>query len=307
MTLLKESPQHDVRMQEIVFSASSNGDEDIYIMDCHGNMLHRLTWSSAPGITNRTPEWSPDRSKIAFQSNRDGASGLYIVTIASGEVRRITAPSGASYRHPAWSPLGDKIICVAERTSSVLTVINIEDSSEKCIIPSGTEGRNLFNPSWIPGGNQIAFVLQGNTGEADALWTCDIDGSNSERVGPEELSIFEFDYSPDGQSIIFDAKVSATSPLGEWDIFVMTADGSAVRRLTDGLAMSSRPKWMRDGKTLVFHTNRFGNKLEQPSADAPLEDWFVWWNQFEICTMQADGSNLRRLTLNQLRDLHPDA
>jgi len=85
----------------------------------------------------------------------------------------------------------------------------------------------------------------------------------------------------------------------------MQTDGSNIARLTDSVAMSSRPKFLPSGQ-IVFHTNRYGNRFEQPLADASLNDWFSWWNEFEICTMKSDGTELNRVTTNQLRDLHPD-
>ena len=92
----------------IVFSSSSNGDEDIYIMNKMGEDVQRLTTISNKGETNRTPEWSTDRLQIAFQSNREGPREIYILTIATGDIRRLTYSNG-NCNHPAWSPDGKQI------------------------------------------------------------------------------------------------------------------------------------------------------------------------------------------------------
>lgn len=290
---------------EITFSSSANGDEDIYIMDCDGTNLRRITYSSAPRITNRTPEWSPDKSRIVFQSNRDGENSLYLVDVASLEVQRLTKPGG-NYRHPTWSPNGETVLCVDDADGGgALTFVEVANSVERRVVPNRAKGRRLFNPCWVPASGMVAYVVQGASGQDDTIWTSTADGTDAQPIGPAGLSVFEFDYSPDASAIVFDARVAVTSPLGDWDIFVMRSDGSKIRRLTDSMAMSSRPKWMVDGQTIVFHTNRFGDRYVQPSGDAPLEEWFGWWNQFEICTMKFDGSKVSRLTANNLRDLHP--
>lgn len=290
---------------QIAFSSASSGDEDIYVMERDGSALRRLTYSSA-GVSNRTPEWSPDKSRIAFQSSRDGENALYVIDVSTVEVRRLTKPGG-NYRHPAWSPSGETILCINDMDASgALVFVDAADGAERRISPDGTGGRRLFNPCWVPATNRVAYVVQGAPDQSDALWTANLDGGDARRVGPSGLSIFEFDYSPDGALLVFDARISAASPLGDWDIFVMCSDGSEVRRLTELKAMSSRPKWTTGGE-IVFHSNRFGDCLEQPSADASLKEWFSWWNQFEICTMEPGGMKVRRLTSNLLRDLHPDS
>jgi len=63
---------------------------------------------------------------------------------------------------------------------------------------------------------------------------------------------------------------------GDFDIWVMNADGSDQRRLTDNNAMDHSPAWSPDGRQIVFMSNRDGND--------------------EVYVMNADGSNVRRLT-----------
>ncbi|MFC2075341.1 TolB family protein [Bdellovibrionota bacterium] len=291
---------------KIVFSVAPDGDEEIYVMDSDGENRTKLVESTEKGISNRTPEWSPDGSQIAFQSNKDGSREIYILTLLTKRVNKLTN-SGSVCNHPAWSPDGKKLIFTSDRGNGLaLYIINSDGTSEKLISPDGTKGKNIFNPCWTPDGRKIAYMVQGEGSNPDSLWNANSDGSHPIQIGPEGLSIFEFDYSYVNNQIVFDAKVSSESVLGDWDIFTMNVDGSNIKRLTNLEAMSSRPKWLSDGETIVFHSNRFGKKFTQPTPDATLEVWFDWWNQFEICTMNKDGKNVVRLTNNHFRDLHPD-
>ena len=88
-------------------------------------------------------------------------------------------------------------------------------------------------------------------------------------------------WSPDGSQIAFDSDRD-----GNWEIYVMDADGSNPTNLTNNAADDQRPAWSPDGSKIAFHSNRDGN----------LD---------EIYVMDADGSNPIRLTNNTDNDHCP--
>jgi Tol biopolymer transport system component len=61
-------------------------------------------------------------------------------------------------------------------------------------------------------------------------------------------------WSPDGRTIAFDARLE-----GHGDIFVISADGGAPRRLTTDPVENNVPAWSRDGKWIYFSSNGTGN------------------------------------------------
>jgi TolB protein len=299
---------NEIQIRPIIFSSACDGDEDIYIMDITGKVLRRCTTSTQKGVTNRTPEWAPNGQQFVFQSNRDGQAELYTFDVAPGETTRLThTPNNGRSMQPSWSPDGKQIVFCSDRGAGTqLFIINSDGTDERRFVPSGLEERQFWNPDWTPDGKSISFIVRAQSDENDALWSAAIDGSNPTQISPANLSVFEYDFAQNGREVVFDVRLDRGSLIGDWDIFKMAIDGSNVQRLTDHPAISSRPKWLSDGKTIVFHTNRFGTDLKEPVPDAPLETWFAWWNQFEVCLMDADGSNVLRLTSNNLRDLHPD-
>ena len=65
----------------------------------------RLTNDAA---TDAWADWSPDGTKIVFQSDRDGNSEIYVMNADGTDLTRITN-NAATDQFPAWSPDGSKI------------------------------------------------------------------------------------------------------------------------------------------------------------------------------------------------------
>jgi Tol biopolymer transport system component len=83
-------------------------------MNADGSNPTRLTESTAARegypvwVWAGNPVWSPDGSKIAFVSNRDGRRDIYIMNADGSNVTRLTKDSIIKWS-PSWSPDGTKI------------------------------------------------------------------------------------------------------------------------------------------------------------------------------------------------------
>jgi TolB protein len=85
---------------------------------------------------------------------------------------------------------------------------------------------------------------------------------------------------------------------GNFEVYVMNADGTAQTRLTNAAQSDGIPTWSPDGRRLLFTSVREGGSLGDPSL--PASD-----TPAEIYVMNADGSAQTNLSHNPNHDTSP--
>ena len=84
---------------------------EIYVMSADGSTQTRLTVLNG---NSKYPRWSPDGSRIGFESDVSGNEEIYIMNADGSELTNITNHL-AQERNVAWSPDGSKIIFASDR------------------------------------------------------------------------------------------------------------------------------------------------------------------------------------------------
>jgi Tol biopolymer transport system component len=138
--------------------------------------------------------------------------------------------------------------------------------------------------------SKILFATN-RDGGANEIYSMNSDGSAQTRLSFTRVNDGEAVYSPDGTKIAFYS--ARDNALGE--IYVMKADGSNVTRLTNTAGASMRPSWSPDGSMIAFESTR---DAADPTAVTVAAN-------YEIYTMKANGSNVKRITNNSVGDIAP--
>lgn len=130
-------------------------------------------------------------------------------------------------------------------------------------------------------------------------------------------------WSPDGAQIAF-----ASDRDGDFDIYVMNADGSGITQLTNHPTYDGQPSWSPDGSSIVFMCSRDGMNICIMNTDGSGvvsiadnrglnsdPDWSpdgteIAWigpgpESLEVCVMEVDGANPRCITQNPRNDYAP--
>ena len=150
----------------IAVAGIKTGDPLLTILDAEsGRILDELRIEGEVGEIY-TPSWSPDGAFIAFTGMRRGFTDLYVVNVATREVRRLTDDRYADLQ-PAWSPDGGRIAFTTDRftTDFELLVPGTYDVAVFDVatgqverMPGFRDQFRNFNPQWSPDGEDLFFI-----------------------------------------------------------------------------------------------------------------------------------------------------
>ena len=246
------SPAWSPDGREIVFTSRDAGGRGIFAIGSDGEGMRHLTQNPA---RERYADWSPDGSRIAFQSDRDRWPQVYDIFVmnANGTNQRNLTDHPAMDMYPDWSPDGREIVFASSRdgrgsfeSTSELYTTNTDGMSLRRIT---TDGEVNIHPAWSPDGTRIAFASERPSWE---IWVIDADGSNLHRLTYHLGTDLHPTWSPDGTQIAFERYVEGPKNefgqgTGSREIFVMNADGTDQHNITNHPAEDVEPDWRWPG------------------------------------------------------------
>ena len=283
---------------KIAFISDRDGNEEIYVMNANGSDVTRLT--DTGGHIVCCHRWSPDGRRIAFTSNQNGNDDIYVVNADGSDLTQLTH-SDRSDSNPDWSPDGQRIAFISGHPGDLESYLKDADHSD-----FADRGRVKLLGSF-----EISLM--------------NADGSDLTQLTDSAGTEFHPSWSPDGQRILF-----VSDRDGDSEIYTVNADGSGLTRLTHSRENERFPNWLPDGQRIMFYTrsgpltilhlmNADGSgrtKLIHPDVEIEsLHSFPVFspdWrsvervvafsdpdgnDDYEIYTMNADGSGLTQLTV----------
>ena len=245
---------------------------DIYSKPVNGKAKSQRTFN---GEDDWSGSVSPDGSKIAYVTTRNGTADIFVMNLAGGRAKRQITSGEQTDIAPSWSHDGSKIAFSRYSESAKewdIWTFDLLTGSLTSLVPG-------LYPRYSPVDDTLLFQRWDSTLGHYALWTVDSGAFNESEIAASGTASFVTPrWSPDGKKIVFcsggnliaksrtksfySKRVTFGSAEDEWkfranDIWVVDRDGSGRTQLTDTEEGEFSPFWGSDGR-IYFSLDRDG-------------------------------------------------
>ena len=235
-----------------------NGGE-LYRLSLKDNSINKIPVQIiGDGISSRTKyvdasqfitsgDVSPDGKRIVLSGRGD----VWTVPVESGITRNLTKSDGVHDRNVAWSPDGEYIAYISDKTGNDELYIQKQDGKEEAIQltdPQKVSETYKYQPVWSPDSKKIAWYDKMNR-----LMMIDVASKKVTEIAKSDAGeIDDFKWSPDSKWIAYtDENMSEFSR-----IFIYNVDTQKAEAVTDTWFNSENPAFDKNGKYLYFTSER---------------------------------------------------
>ncbi len=230
----------------------NRGNADLWLLSLADGTTRRLTTNKA---SDSAPAWSPDGTRLAFVSKREGdtAAQIYVIPVAGGEAERVSElPLGAG--DLKWLPDGKRLALVSHVLAGAEALEETKkklEAREKNKVKAHVSESRLYRfwDRWL------------TDDEYPHIFVLDLESKKLTDLLPGSKRYFDFqtgsgsyDVSPDGKTIVFAANATdAPHRTTQSDLFAVPTDGGKLRNLTaDNVGDDHDPVFSPDGRTLAY-------------------------------------------------------
>jgi len=219
----------------IVYASNQNGGYfDLFLFIFKGSRLIRLTENIGNVIS---PSFSPDGNTVLFANRAaDGPTSLWTVDI-TGKNPKLLYAGPNTIVSADWSPDGSTIAfaMAVDRPDAYEIFLMNTDATNVRQLTRGLEGIG-GSLDWSPDGRSL-LIYAGSPGDKN-IFRIDVEAKTAAQL-TEGGNNAACSYSPDGGWIAFNSLRNNDQA----DLFIMRADGSSMRQITDNPEPDWQPQW----------------------------------------------------------------
>ncbi|WP_420466819.1 Tol-Pal system beta propeller repeat protein TolB [Panacagrimonas sp.] len=229
----------------------------LMVADWDGENPRTIATSREPLMS---PQWAPDRRRLAYVGYERGRSSIYIHEIATGKVRKLVSEKGIN-GSPAWSPDG----------TQVAVTLSYENNPDIYIIDVGTGVKRRMTTTdgidteaaWSPDGQSLVFTSE--RGGPPQIYQMSVNGGEAKRLTFEGRQNLRASYSPDGKTL---ALVNLNN--SRYRIALLELASGSLRMLSDG-PFDEGPSFAPNGAAIIYATQGGkGAELATVSTDGRI-------------------------------------
>jgi Tol biopolymer transport system component len=196
------------------------GGSEILVLQSSGGPPTTLVPREDDGLILDSPTWSRDGQTLFFESQASASQPPRIERVAAGGGRQMIVPAAGS---PSVAPDGTRLLYVRQEPTPAIAVSSLADGSQRIVVDDDRFGA-MASPRFSPDGAWIAFTAT---------------------LGPPDREL---------RPLSREARSAGERVAGHnapWDVWLVRADGSGLRRLDwlddDELSVA----WSPDGRVLA--------------------------------------------------------
>jgi len=230
----------------------------------------------------REMDISPDGKEIAFV-----ARGEVFVTSVNGSMTKRITNTPEQERFVTFTPDGSGVVYSGERDGrwSIHKTVKVRDEepffyastllNEEILVQDSLDN---YMASFSPNGNKMAYIAGRRTLRVRDLAT----GDSVDLLTPEDLFHMRdgdkyFTWSPDSRWLL----VGWSKLLHNSEVLLLAADGSERINLTESGYQDRTPKWVNNGKQMIWFSNKDGLKSYATSGRSERDVYSMFFTQEE--------------------------
>ncbi len=229
----------------------------------------------------RDPQLSPDGSQLLYVlaeadwKANERINHVWRVDVAGGDAVQLTNGEKGE-QQPRWAPDGSSIAFVAQRGDDEIGQIYLLGSRGGEAVPLTEHATSVLSIEWSPDGQYLYFIADDPKTEVEKkkdelkddvfafdedfkqrhLWRIAVETKTEERITEGDFSIRSYRLSRDGTQI---AHHRAPTPLvdsaDEGEVWLMRADASSAKQLTDNTVAEGGAELSPDGQSVLFRSD----------------------------------------------------